>query len=111
MKKIIILVTSLFMFTLPNPVMAVEDSLFIIKMKNMGFRWTNNIDNLNDFWAGAQRLNSLRLFSTVYIGSESHQVRLMYGQRNISAPWDLIFQSRSAIDEQVMFEYQYNFDK
>jgi hypothetical protein len=108
MKKFILLVTALFVFT-ATPAMA-EDSLFMVKMKNMGMRWTNDTDNLNEFWEGTQNQNNLRLFGTAYIGSESHQVRLAFEQGTISAPWD-IFQDRSKIDEQMFVEYQYNFDR
>jgi hypothetical protein len=108
MKKFILLVTALFIFT-ATPAMA-EESLFAVKMKNMGMRWTQDTDNLDNFWGSTANQNGLRLFTTAYIGSESHQIGFMYEQNNLGAAWD-VFNSRDKINEQIMFEYQYNFDK
>lgn len=109
MKKFILLVTALFVFT-ATPAMAEEDTLFMVKMKNMGMRWTQDTDNLGNFWGSTANQNGLRLFTTTYVGSESHQIGVMYEQNNIGAAWD-IFNSRDQINEQVMVEYQYNFDR
>lgn len=110
MKKFLVVFAVMFAF-LSAPAMAEEfsDSAFGIKMKNMGFRWTQDTDNMNDFWqSGSANQNGLRLFSTAYVGSKSHQIGLMYEQNGIGAAWD-VFQGRDSIDEQVMVEYQYNF--
>jgi hypothetical protein len=110
MKKFLVVFAVMFAF-LSAPVMAEgHDSAFGIKMKNMGFRWTQDTDNMNDFWNSQQDQNGLRLFGTAYVGSKSHQVQIAYEQDSMSAPWD-VFQGRSSIDEQVFVEYQYNFGK
>lgn len=87
-----------------------ENSGFGIKMKDAGFRWTQDTDNLDNFWGSTANQNGLRLFTTAYVGSKSHEIGFMYEQNAIGAAWD-VFNSRDSIDEQVMVEYRYNFDQ
>jgi len=105
MKKVLILLTVLFAFT---TTVAVADS-FSMKMKDAGFRWTQDMDNLDNFWSGDQDTNGLRLFTTAYVGSKSHEVTMMYNRQQMSGPWDL-FEGNDQHLENVAVEYRYNFD-
>lgn len=87
-----------------------HDSSFGIKMKNAGFRWNQDMDQIGNFWGGGNNNNYLRVFSTAYVGSKSHQVQVAYQQNDLSAPWD-VFQGRNSIGDAAFVEYQYNFDQ
>jgi hypothetical protein len=109
MKKVMVLLVTMFAFLSMSSV-ASADNAFSLKMKDAGFRWTQDMDDFGNFWDGQQNQNGLRMFGTAFVGSKSHQVRVAYEQDAMSAPWD-VFQGRSQLDEQVFIEYQYNFDQ
>jgi hypothetical protein len=104
MKNILISIVTVFTL-IATPSVVSAESAFNLKMKNAGFRWIQNMDNLNGFQNG----NGLRLFSTVYVGSKSHEVTVMYNRQNMSGPWDL-FQNNDRHLENMALEYRYNFN-
>jgi hypothetical protein len=108
MKNILVLILAMFAFA-STEVMAAPPSAFDIQMKDAGFRWTQDADALNDFWSGSQNGNSLRLFTSAYIGTAKvHEMTLMYNRGNMSGPWD-IFEGNDQHAENVAVEYRYNF--
>jgi hypothetical protein len=108
MKNILVLIVAMFAFT-SNAVMAEAPSAFDIQMKDAGFRWTQDADAMNDFWSGSQDTNSLRLFTSAYVGTAKvHEMTLMYNRGDMSGPWD-IFEGTDQHMENVALEYRYNF--
>ena len=109
MKRVLVVLATMFSL-MSAPLMAESESSFGIKMKSAGFRWMQNVDQLNDFWGSTNNGNYARVFGTAYVGSKSHQLTAGYQQNSLSAPWD-IFQGRDNIGDTILIEYQYNFDK
>jgi hypothetical protein len=108
MKNILVLIVAMFAFT-STAVMAEAPSAFDIQMKDAGFRWTQDADAMNDFWSGSQDTNSLRLFTSAYVGTAKvHEMTLMYNRGDMSGPWD-IFEGTDQHMENVALEYRYNF--
>jgi hypothetical protein len=107
MKNILVLILAMFALTTSSAVMSGD--AFDIQMKDAGFRWTQDADAMNDFWSGSQDTNSLRLFTTAYIGTAKvHEMTLMYNRGDMSGPWD-IFEGTDQHMENVAVEYRYNF--
>jgi hypothetical protein len=107
MKNILVLILAMFALTTSSAVMSGD--AFDIQMKNAGFRWTQDADAMNDFWSGSQDTNSMRLFTTAYIGTAKvHEVTLMYNRGDMSGPWDL-FEGNDQHVENMALEYRYNF--
>ena len=107
MKNILVLILAMFALTTSSAVMSGD--AFDIQMKNAGFRWTQDADAMNDFWSGSQDTNSLRLFTSAYIGTAKvHEMTLMYNRGDMSGPWD-IFEGTDQHMENVAVEYRYNF--
>ncbi len=107
MKNILVLILAMFALTTSSAVMSGD--AFDIQMKDAGFRWTQDADAMNDFWSGSQDTNSMRLFTTAYIGTAKvHEVTLMYNRGDMSGPWDL-FEGNDQHVENMALEYRYNF--
>jgi hypothetical protein len=107
MKNILVLILAMFALTTSSAVMSGD--AFDIQMKDAGFRWTQDADAMNDFWSGSQDTNSLRLFTTAYIGTAKvHEMTLMYNRGDMSGPWD-VFEGNDQHAENVAVEYRYNF--
>jgi len=110
MKKVLVLLVT--MFTLMSaPLMAADHtSSFGLKMKDAGIRWMQDMDQIGNFWGSENNANYVRVFGTAYVGSKSHEVRMAYQQNDLSAPWD-VFQGRNQVGDTAFVEYVYNFDQ
>jgi hypothetical protein len=102
MKRLLLLLPLLL---LAVPSQASES--FALKMKDAGIRWTHDADNVGNFMSTPT--NQMRLYTTAYVGSKSHEVRVAWDQTNLSSPWDT-FRARDAVGETVFMQYQYNFE-
>jgi hypothetical protein len=101
MKRLLLLLPLLL---LAIPSQASES--FALKMKDAGIRWTHDADNVGNFMSTPT--NQMRLYTTAYVGSKAHEVRVAWDQTNLAAPWDT-FRARDAVSETVFMQYQYNF--
>lgn len=104
MKRLLLLLPLLLLVSVVTPSQASE--AFILKMKDAGIRWTHDADNMGNFMSAPT--NQMRLYTTAYVGSESHELRVAWDQTNLAAPWDT-FRSRNSVSETVFMQYQYNF--
>jgi len=110
MKKLLVLLVTMFAI-MSAPLMAADhDSGFALKMKSAGFRWNQDMDQFGEFWSGQNNNNYARVFGTAYVGSKAHQLTAAYQQNDLSAPWD-VFQGRDQIGDALFVEYQYNFEQ
>ena len=108
MKKVLVLLVTMFAL-MSAPLMAADhDSSFGLKMKSAGLRWNQDMDQFGEFWSGQNNNNYARVFATAYVGSKSHQLTGAYQQNDLSAPWD-VFQGTDQHVENVAVEYRYNF--
>ena len=93
-----------------QPTVGSSESLISARLANIGLRWTQDVNQFNDFWESANNNNGMRLWGTAFIGpTTEHQVKIAWDQAGMTGPWDT-FRSRDDIGDTIFVEYQYNFE-